>query len=127
MTESVRILREKVKAPVEELDYGVDFTPVLRTGETIASITSITSTPAEDAELEGRLVIDDGDEHVAPAINSATFLNDEGTTVALSKGVIFWVLGGIDGVVYRINVRVVTSLGRKWKAVCILRIDDGDL
>ena len=131
MTDSINALREKVKHPDEEIDYALDFTHFpLREGETIASITSVVAVRTDGPSLPAldALAIDDGTlGHTAPAVNTATILDDEETPVAIGKAVVFWLLKGVDQQVYRIKARVVTSLGRKIVGQGVLRIDDGVL
>jgi len=84
MSESESAIPYEVKQPWEEIVYDLDFTKLLRTGETITDIFSITGAPA------GLTITD-------PAIASP---------LVQAK-----VAGGVDGTDYKLTARVITTFG----------------
>jgi hypothetical protein len=109
------------KTPGESVYYGWDFTRRLaESGETISSVTSITCISASGTgAATGDLTIGSG------TVNSAaTFENDSGATVALSKGVQARISGGVDGGTYTIRCRVSTSASNTRDLICTLQVRD---
>ena len=109
ITLSVSAIRPKVKAPTESILYGVDFTKLLLSAETISTVT-ISDSPT------GQLTIGAG------SANVASFPNDEGGTVAVGKGAQFRISGGTAGTTYTLTVTVTTSAGNTRVIVCSLQV-----
>lgn len=99
------------KQPAESLLYGVSFAPLLDSGETISSVTSVT-------EATGDLTI------ASEAVNAATFTDIDGNTVAIGEGVQFRVSGGTDGEQYRLEIIVATSSSNTREVDCLLNVRD---
>lgn len=96
------------KQPSERRKITMDFTNTLATGETISSITSITS------ELLGGGASD----LTIPAVGYSNTINSDANKILL------WVEGGTDGSTYRVEVQVVTTVGQKLEGDGILRVTD---
>ena len=101
----------KVKHSTESILFGVDFTPLLSPGETLAG------TPIVNASPTGLSIS-------SQAVNAATFPNDEGGTVAVGCGARFRIVGGTDGTNYLLTVIASTTAGNTRTAVCILQVRD---
>lgn len=92
-----RISAEPIaKKPGESIYVGVDFTLYgLKSGE------SLTGTPV--------VTPPSGITCGSPIVNTSTFVNRRGRTVAVGKGVQFLISGGTDGVSYDIAVSCGTN------------------
>jgi hypothetical protein len=108
---SVSAVRPKVKHPGESILFGVDFSRLLVTGETLSTVSGVAATPAG-------LTIS------SQAVNAAAFDNDEGGSVSIAKGAQFRVAGGAAGSDYALTVTVTTSAGNTRVAVCQLQVRD---
>jgi hypothetical protein len=98
----------KSKHPLESILYGIDFSPLLVAGETLTGAPTITG--GADLTITGA------------AVNTATFLNDAGKTVAIGAGIQVRVSGGTDQLDYPLVVSCLTSLGNTRAVVCPLEI-----
>ena len=96
-TEAVAI---KVAHPDEDVLYGVDFTPLL-TGSDGAEV--LTGTPTGVEVTSTDLTIS------AVAVNTVTFKDDDGVTIAVGKGVQLRIDGQLDGVQYEITVTAASA------------------
>jgi hypothetical protein len=108
---SVSAVRPKVKHPAESILFGVDFTRLLVSGETLSGVTSVAAAPT-------------GPTISSLAVNAAPFDNDDGATVAVGKGAQFRVAGGSAGTDYSLTVTVTTTAGNTRVAVCLLQVRD---
>lgn len=116
---SVAASRTKVKSSGESILFGFDFGPLLRSGETISSVTSVTCTAASGTgTATSDLTIGTG------TVNDATFENDEGGTVAISEGVKARISGGVNGGDYTIRCRVATSQSDTRDIIGTLQVRD---
>lgn len=89
------------KDPQDVLDYAVDFTNLLESGETIAT-------------------------HVV-AITPAGLTLDSSSTTVDEKSVVFIVSGGDVGVTYAVTVTIQTTGGsqaRTFERTCLLTVED---
>lgn len=99
----------KVKHPSESIKYGVDFTKVLPiAGETLTGSPTVTSDPSGLTITEA-------------AVNVATFLNDQGGTVAIGKGVQLRIAGGSVGE-YTVTISVGTTQSNTRVGVVPLKV-----
>ena len=98
-------MTELEKRPVENLQYSMDFSNLLDSGETISTITSITATLQNcDDTVVGTLVI---------------------ATTAIASGslsVTFWASVGVDNDTYLIKAIVVTNLAQTRQGEGLLSI-----
>jgi hypothetical protein len=108
---SVSASRPRVKHSGESILFGVDFTRLLATGESLSAVSGVAAVP-------GGLTI------TAQAINGASFDNDEGGTVAVAKGAQFRIAGGSAGTDYSVTVTVTTTAGNTRITVCPLQVRD---
>ena len=108
---SVSAVRPKVKHPGESILFGVDFTRLMVTGETLSTVSGVTAAPS-------------GLTITSQAVNGAVFDNDEGGTVSIGKGAQFRVAGGTAGTDYVLTVTVTTTAGNTRLAVCQLQVRD---
>jgi hypothetical protein len=109
---SVAASRAKVKHSAESILFGIDFTKLLVSGETLSGTPTVAGSPSG-------LTIG------SPAINaSAPFENDEGGTVAAGKGVQVRLSGGASGTDYTLTVTSATSAGNTRVGVCTLQVRD---
>lgn len=108
---SVSASRPKVKHPAESILFGVDFTPLLGSGESLSGVSAIAASPSG-------LTI--GDE----AINTVAFENDTGGTVLVGNGAQFRAAGGTAGTDYALTVTVTTTAGNIRVVVCPLQVRD---
>lgn len=108
---SVSASRPKVKHPAESIQFGVDLTRLLSTGETLSAVSGVAAAPS-GLTISGQ------------AVNGAIFDNDEGGTVAIGKGAQFRVAGGAAGTDYTLTVTVSTTSGNTRVAVCSLQVRD---
>ena len=111
MSLSVAASRPKVKHSGESILFGFDFTALLAVGETITGAVTVT-------DGAGVLTIS------SVAANAATFINDEGGTVAINCGIQARISGasGVDGTDYTLTATGVTSAGNTRKLVCTLQV-----
>lgn len=105
---TVKAASPRVKHPNESILFGADFTRLLATGETL-------SAPAVAVSPAGPTI-------TAIAVNTATFVNDDGETVAIGQGVRFRVAGGTAGTDYTLTVDAATSAGNTRTIVCELQV-----
>jgi hypothetical protein len=76
-----------------ERTYGFDFSPQLKTGETLTGTPTITATPADELTI------------ASVQVNSSHFDDPDGnTSIAASKGVTAKISGGESGTVYTLVV-----------------------
>lgn len=108
---SVSAVRPKVKHPNESILFGVDFSRLLVSGETLSAVSGVASAPA-------------GLTITSPAVNAAAFDNDEGGTVSIGKGAQFRAAGGSAATDYALTVTVTTTVGNTRVAVCQLQVRD---
>jgi len=87
------------KQPAESIKYAIDFTNLLRDGETLSTLTSILEVGTSALTLTEK------------AINTVALTKRSGNVMAIGKGVEVRVAGGADGVTYRIEAIAVTSSG----------------
>jgi hypothetical protein len=106
---SVSASRPGVKHPAESILFGVDFTPLLASGELLSGVSAIGATPAG-------LTI--GSE----AVNSTEFDNDVGGTVPIGQGARFRAAGGVADVDYALTVTATTTAGNIRVVVCSLQV-----
>ena len=108
---SVSASRPRVKHSGESLLFGVDFSRLLVSGETLSAVGSVSATPS-GLSISGQTV------------NSQAFDNDEGGQVAAGKGAQFRITGGTAGNDYTLTVTVTTTAGNTRVAVCLLQVRD---
>jgi hypothetical protein len=77
------------KQPAEEVAYAIDFVNLIPTGDSLASVTSVTAYPSGSGDL---------------TLGTATL---SGTQVQ------FVVEGGVEGTTYRVEAIAVTTIGYK--------------
>ena len=106
---SVSAVAPKAKHPSESILFGVDFSKLLATGETISAVSSVSASPSG-------LTIGSG------SANAAAFDNDDGKSVPIGKGAQFRVSYGADGTDYTITVVVTTTNSNTRVAVCTLQV-----
>ena len=99
----------KLKHPSDSRIYGFDFTRLLASAETLTGTPTVTVSPS-------------GPTASSPAVNVATFPDDEDVSVAIGKGVQLRLAGGTDGRDYLVTVSVGTSLGNTLAAVGNLQV-----
>ncbi|HEY2250892.1 MAG TPA: hypothetical protein VGH74_07510 [Planctomycetaceae bacterium] len=92
--------------PLESILYGVDFTPLLVSGELL------TGTPTV-APVTGLTI-------GAPVVNTATFRNDAGILVAIGAGVQVRISGATDATDYTVTVSCATTTGNTRAVACPL-------
>jgi hypothetical protein len=100
-----------VKQPGESILYGISFADLLDAGETLSSPT-VTDTPTGDLTIG------------TPAVNTATFVDIKGDTVAIGEGVQVRISAGTDGVRYRIEVSCTTTDSNTREVDCLLDVQD---
>jgi hypothetical protein len=98
----------KCKHPSESILFGVDFTALLAVGETLTGTPSVT----------GQVNVSP----TGPIVNTSTFLNDAGATVAIGAGVQVRVAGGTDSIDEFLIVSCGTSAGNTRVVLCPLEI-----
>jgi hypothetical protein len=108
---SVSASRPKVKHPAESILFGVDFTPLLASGESLSEVSAI-------AALPSGLTIS------SEAVNALPFENDAGGTVLVGNGAQFRAAGGTAGTDYTLTVTVTTTAGNIRVVVCPLQVRD---
>ena len=106
---AVQCQAPKLKHPSESRVYGIDFTRLLATGETLTGSPTVTVSPS-------------GVTASGAAVNSATFLDDDGVTIAIGKGVQVRLAGGSDGADYLVTFSVGTSQSNTLVAVGTLQV-----
>ena len=121
---SVAASRPKVKSTGESILFGWDFTKLLVAAETISSVTSITCTAASQSITGGATVATTDLTIGTGTVNTATFLNDEAGTVAISAGVQGRLSVGIHGGDYTLRCRVATSLSNTRDIYATLQVRD---
>lgn len=95
------------KHPSASATFGLDATQPLG-GSTVASATASVSPSGPTVGT--------------PQPNSATFTNRRQDTVAIGKGVLFAISGGIADEEYEITLTITTSTGEVIPVVCTLRV-----
>ena len=108
---SVSASRPKVKHSAESILFGFDFTRLLAAGELLTGTPTVVSVPSGPAIS-------------SIAVNSATFSNDEGGTVATGAGVQARIAGGAAGTDYLLTVTVITTTGNTRVLVATLQVRD---
>lgn len=103
----------QVKHSAESILYGVNFTPLLLAGELLTGAPTVTPD-----QTVGNLTL------ASIAINTATFTDDDGNTVAISQGVQVRVAGGLSPTDYALTVTCGTNQGNTRTVVCPLRVRD---
>lgn len=98
------------KQPGESLLYGISFADLLDAGETL-------SNPAVSATPTGLTI-------GTPAVNTATFTDINGNTVAIGEGVQVRISSGTDGVTYSLEVTCDTSDSNTREVDCTLNVED---
>ena len=101
----------KVKHSSESLLFGVDFTKLMAAGETLTGAPSVSVAPT-------------GPTVSGAAVNSQSFTNDDGGTVAAGAGVQFRASGGVSPTDYTLTVTCGTSAGNTRTVVCTLQVRD---
>lgn len=99
----------KLKHPSESRVYGVDFTRLLAVGETLTGSPTVTVAPS-------------GVTASGSVVNSSTFLDDDGVTIAVGKGVQVRLAGGSDGSDYVVTISVGTSQSNTLVVVATLQV-----
>ena len=107
---SVEATRVKVKHSDESILFGFDFTPLLVSGETL------TGTPTVVADVAGLTI------NSTPLVNTATFADDEGGTVAIGKAVQCRISGGTNGSDYTLTATCGTSASNTRVVVGVLQV-----
>lgn len=103
--------------PVDDEQYGADFTRRLPSGVTITSATLTQKLTDGTATTDLTLG--------AAAPNAATFTGRRGQTVAIGKGVLFTASGGTAWTDYLITVKATCSDTRVRNLVCRFEVRDG--
>ena len=98
-----------VQHPSDSVLRGFDFTELLADGETLTGTPVITPSPASGITLG------------SPAVNVATFPDDDGNTVAIGKGVQCRVSGLTAGQDYNLRVVCSTSDSNTFGLQCLLQ------
>lgn len=108
---SVSASKPKVMHPSESILFGADFTKLLVANETLSGTPTVT-------DASGLLTIS------AVAINAATFVNDDGVTVAINCGVQFRVVAtnGVAGTTYPLKVQCATNQSNTRVLICNLQV-----
>ena len=114
MSESVVATRPKQKHPLESIGYGASFAPELETGETLATIVSVTVAGPDSALAVG-----------SGSINGVTIFDDDGNPIGPGLAALFQVSAGTDGTDYRITVVATTNLANTRAVVCVLQVRSG--
>lgn len=105
--------RPKVKHSSESILFGIDFTKLLQSGETLSGTPAVAMTsPASGLTIAG------------PLVNTAAFSNDDGGTVAIGAGVQVRISGGISPTDYVLTVTCGTTQGNTRTIVCTLEVRD---
>ncbi len=115
MADTVAALTPKTAHPSSDRLRAADLTNFLPAGVTIATADSFTQ--VNDSGAAGLTITD-------LAVNTATFLNDDGTTVAIGAGIQMNVAGGVASVTYLITVLFTLTGGAKDAVVLELRMRD---
>lgn len=102
--------KPKVKHPTEDLPFGFNFTPWLKTGETVASVIDVTATNG--------LSVDNA------AVNASAETDDDGETCDVGYGVTYDCADGSAGQDYLVTIRINTSLSRKLTAIQKVEVRD---
>lgn len=105
MTTTATAAEQLFKSVGESITKTFDFTKWLGTGETLASVTSVTQT--NDVEATALTLGD-------PALNAAE-ITINGVAIAANKAVQVLVSVGVDGVEYVLTAEVVTSTPQTFK------------
>lgn len=105
--------RPKVKHSTESILFGIDFTKLLQAGESLSGAPTVVMTsPASGLALGG------------PLVNTGSFTNDDGGTVAIGAGVQVRIAGGAAGVDYVLTASCTTNQGNTRTVVCTLQVRD---
>jgi len=100
----------KVKHSTESILFGVDFTKLLAAGEILAGTPWVTG--GTGLTLGG------------PIVNTATFVNDDGATVAIGAGVQIRISGGVSPTDYVLTIGCATNQSNTRTVVCTLQVRD---
>lgn len=104
----------------ESILYGVNFTPILTaTGETLTGTPTATlQSLSPPANTTPALTLG------SPAVNAATFVDDDGNTVAIGMGVLVRIAAGVSPTDYAIVITCATTAGNTRSVVCTVRVRD---
>ena len=94
---SVVALETLEKQPSESIKYAIDFTNLLKSGETLSTLTSVLEVGTSGLTLSEK------------AINTAAITKRSGQEIAIGKGIEVRIAGGSAGTTYRIEAIAATS------------------
>lgn len=121
---AIEATKTKIKSPGESILFGFDFTKLLASGETLSSVTHVQEVDAALAAVSPQELT-----YGSPAVNVATFENDEGSTVAVGAGIQVRISAGTltggpdDDGLYHVRCRVATSASNTRDIIGKLQIE----
>lgn len=111
-TEAVYAKEVRAQHSEESILYSVDFTPCLGTSESLAGQTPAASISPSTGVTVG-----------SAAVNSSTFENGDGETVAVGKGVTVRISGLTGTTEYVLKVKCATSASNTFVVLCPIRCE----
>ena len=111
---STSATRPKVKHSTENILFGVDFTALLQSGETLTGTPTVTNATVTTPALTLG----------SPIVNTSAFTNDDGATVAIGTGVQVRISSGLSPTDYVLTVTCGTSNSNTRTMVCTLQSRD---
>lgn len=110
--------KPKVKTSGESILFGFDLTPLLASGETLTGTPTVTCTATSETGGSTSDLTVSG----SPIVNTSTFANDEGGTVAIGAGVQCRISAGHATYDYTLLISCGTSLSNTRQVYATLQI-----
>lgn len=111
MSDTVKAIETHAQHSEESVLYNIDFTGNLAESETLTGSPSASISPSTDVTLG------------TPAINVATFVNNDGDTVAVGKGVTVRVSTLTAVTDYILKVKCSTTASNTYAVLCPIRCE----